>query len=149
MSNEPEIEITATQAEAIARGLLAVARADNAMHEREAALIGQFFAGVSAHPSDLGALERAPKIEPAHLAQQLPSAELRVLFVKTALLLAYTDNTYGANEAKVIGDYAAACGLSAQQVSELEVEAKEFLLGQLTHLANVDGVVQVAREFGK
>ena len=30
-----------------------------------------------------------------------------------------------------------------------ETEAREFLIGQLTHLANVEGVAQVARELGK
>ena len=38
----PEIDINATQAEAIARGLYAVARS-TAVHEREVALISEFF----------------------------------------------------------------------------------------------------------
>ncbi|MBI4510238.1 MAG: TerB family tellurite resistance protein [Deltaproteobacteria bacterium] len=142
----PEIEIQKDQAEAIARGLYAVARADGSIHEREAALISEFFSSTVERASDLGALERAPAIEPATLALLLPSPELRRLFIKTAFLLAYVDNAYGGGEAGVIGEFAKALAIGEAELSRMEVQVKEYLLSQLSHLSNIEAAAQVAKE---
>ena len=107
----PEIEIKKEQAEAIARGLFAVAKADGTVHDREAAIIAEFFASTTEYASDLNALERAPRIDGASLALFLPTADLRKVFLKTAILLAYADSSYGPNEQKVINEYASAMGV--------------------------------------
>ena len=83
----PEIDIREDQAEAIARGLYVVARADGKVHEREAAMISEFFNTTTDHPSHLGSLERAPQITPANLAAILGTKDLRLLFLKTAIPL--------------------------------------------------------------
>jgi tellurite resistance protein len=142
----PEIEIRQEQAEAIARGLFAVAKADGNVHEREAAIIAQFYVSTTDLAADLGSLERAPRIEGASLALQLGSAELRRLFLKTAVLLAYADGNYGKPESKLIAEYAKALEVSDKDMSLIEQQVKEFLLSQLTHLANVDAAAQVAKE---
>jgi tellurite resistance protein len=139
----PEIEIRNDQAEAIARGLFAIARADGKVHEREAAMIGEFFSSTTNHPADLGALERAPRIEPAALAAMLPSKDLRQLFIKTALLLAFSDGAYASGESKLITEYAKA--LEVADVAVLEAQVKDFLISQLSHLENVQGVAEVAK----
>jgi tellurite resistance protein len=141
-----EVDIRQDQAEAIARGLFTVARADGQIHERETALIGEFFASASEGASNLGALERATPIDGATLAQLLPTESLRQLFLKTALLVAYVDNKLGEAEAKLIRDYASALGISTPELETLETQVKEFLLSQLSHLSNVDEVAKVARE---
>jgi uncharacterized tellurite resistance protein B-like protein len=142
----PEIEIRQEQAEAIARGLFAVAKADGTVHDREAAIIAEFFASTTDMASDLGALERAPAIEPATLKLFLPTADLRRIFVKTAILLAYADSAYGANESKIINDYAAALEVSGKDLALLEQQVKEYLLAQLSGLTNTAAAVAVARE---
>jgi len=139
----PEIEIREDQAEAIARGLYAIARADGNVHEREAAMIGEFFNATTAHPADLGALARAPKIAPENLAAMLPTPELRQLFVKTALLLAYVDGEYAPGEQKAIADYAQVMNIA--DVATIEAQVKDYLIGQLSHLHNVQGVADVAK----
>lgn len=141
-----EIDVNQDQAEAIARGLYAVARADGQLHEREASLIAEFFASTTERASDLGALERAAPVEPANLALALPNRALRSLFLKTAMLLAYADGTYGTGESKVIAEYAQALGASEGELRLLETQVKEYLLGQLSHLSNTDAVVQVAKD---
>jgi uncharacterized tellurite resistance protein B-like protein len=141
----PEVEIRDDQAEAIARGLFAVARADGQVHEREAALIAEFFASATDHAATLGALERAPSIDGASLAQLLPSPELRELFIKTAYLVAYTDSVLGDGESQIIGEYATALGISSSQLQTFETQVKEYLLSHLSHLANVDAAAEVAR----
>lgn len=142
----PEIEIRQDQAEAIARGLFAIAKADGGVHEREAAIIAEFYCSTTDLAADLGALERAPTIEGATLALMLPTAELRRLFVKTAILLAYADSSYGVPESKLIAEYAKALEIPEKDMALMEVQVKEFLLSQLTHLSNVQGAAQVAKE---
>jgi tellurite resistance protein len=142
----PEIDIRDDQAEAIARGLYAVARADGNVHEREAAMISEFFNATTDHASHLAALARQPKLEPVNLAAILPSKDLRQLFVKTAILLAHVDGTYAPNEAKQIAEYATACGIDAKQLAGLEASVKDYLIGHLSHLHNVQGVATVAKE---
>jgi tellurite resistance protein len=142
----PEIEIQKEQAEAIARGLFAVAKADGTVHDREAAIIAEFFGSTTTSAADLGALERAPIIDGATLAAFLTTVDLRKLFLKTAVLLAYADSSYGANEQKIIGEYAKALEVGTKDLELLELQVKEFLLSQLAHLSNVQAAAQVAKE---
>jgi tellurite resistance protein len=148
MSDEffPEIEIRDDQAEVIARGLYAVAKADGNIHEREGAMITEFFNATTDHASHMAALERQPKLEPSHLAAVLGSKELRQLFVKTALLLAYVDGEFAPKERQQIADYAKACDLDDAAVANLEAAVKDYLVGHLSHLQNVQGVADVAKE---
>jgi tellurite resistance protein len=142
----PEIEIRDDQAEAIARGLYAVAKADGTVHAREAAMIQEFWGTATDHASHLAALERQPSLEPAHLAAALPTAPLRQLFLKSALLLAHVDGHYSPDEQKQIAAYAKACGVDAKALANLEASVKDYLLGHLSHLHNVHGVAEVAKE---
>jgi tellurite resistance protein len=144
----PEIDISQSEAEAIARGLFAVARADGQLHERETGVIAQFYADVAgdASPAVLGDLERSPRPEPAALAAELSRQEVRLIFIRTAVLLAYVDNKYSPGESKLIADYAAAMGIGRQDLAEIETFAREFLMAQLAHIKNIDAVVEVAKK---
>ena len=143
----PEIDITKSQAEAIARGLYAVAKADGTVHDREAALIADFYsASTSDQQWDLTALERSPAIEGPMLALALPSTELRQVFVKSAILLAYADGGYGAAEGALIVSFAKHLGVDDLAVHALELEVKDFLMSSLAHVSNTDALIQVGRE---
>ena len=144
----PEIDISQSEAEAIARGLFAVARADGQLHERETGVIAQFYADVAgaASPAVLGDLERSARPEPAQLAAELQRPELRMIFLRTAVLLAYVDSKYSPGESKLIADYAAAMGVSRKDLAEIETMAREFLMAQLAHIKNIDAVVEVAKK---
>jgi tellurite resistance protein len=142
----PEIDINQDQAEAIARGLIAVAKADGAMHDREAALIAEFFASTTDRLADLASLARASAATGEYLAATLAGAELRKVFIKSAMLLAYVDGVYSAAESKVIGDYAAALGFGDGDLRDLEQQVKEFMLAQLTDIRNSAAVAEVAKE---
>lgn len=144
----PEIDISQSEAEAIARGLFAVARADGQLHERETAIIAQFYADVAGGGStaELGDLERSARPEPAALAAQLARPEVRRIFIRTAVLLAYVDNKYAPGESKLIADYAAAMEIGREDLAEIETFAREFLMAQLAHIKNIDAVVEVAKK---
>jgi tellurite resistance protein len=142
----PEVEVNDAQAEAIARGLFAVAKADGNLHERERTLINEFFASISDRPSDLAALDREAAIAPETLALALGSGPLRQLFLMTALLLALCDGEYGSGEAALVKRYAAALELGDEEVADMTTRVKEHMLSQLSHIQNVDATVAVARE---
>ncbi len=143
----PEIDIRDDQAEAIARGLYAVARADGNVHEREAAMINEFFNTTTDHPSHLASLERAPQITPSNLAAILGTKDVRRLFIKTAILLAYVDGNYTAPEQKAIGEFARACEVDAKTLAGLEQAVRDYMMSHLSHLQNVHAVAEVSKSF--
>jgi tellurite resistance protein len=144
----PEIDVTQDEAEVFARGLFLVARADGAIHEREVALISEFFASAAGYAAGLGALERLDPIDGATLATVLQTEQKKELFLKTAMLLCYSDGSYGKAESKVMADLSKAFGTNEKDLRLWETQVKEFMLSQLTHIKNTEAVAQVAKELG-
>ena len=118
-----EIAIDEPQAEAIARGLYAVAAADG-VHEREAALIASFYGEAGGTPRALSELERREAISAAELAAALHTDKERRLFVKTALLLAWADGSVSGKERERIGAFATALGDTGEQLAQLDATRK-------------------------
>ena len=143
MSFFPEIALDTAQAEAIARGLFAVAKSDG-LHEREAALVASFWADVGGSPAALAELERRAAVTGAELAAALPTEPMRLLFLKTSLLLAWADGKVSKQEHAVVDAFAKALGL-APRIAELENAVKEYLLSHLAHLSNTTATAQVAK----
>jgi len=143
----PEIAVSALQAEALARGLYAVALVDG-VHERELSLIGELYqaAAVDGTPAVLASLERAGPLQPGDVAQLLIGPGHRELFIKAAYLLAWADGQVTAAERSKIADFSAALAVGAETQARLEAEVKDFLLRPLAGLANVDAVTAVARK---
>lgn len=140
----PEMHLSHNAAEAIARGLFAVARCDG-LHEREAGLIASFWidAGGGGPLSDL---ERAAPIKPVELATSLHSDEERQLFIKTAILLTWADGKVSDAEKKAVREFARALSVDDATLEKLDASVKEFLLGHLTHVQNSEAVSNVAKK---
>jgi tellurite resistance protein len=140
----PQVELTHAAAEAIARGLYAVAKVDG-LHEREAGLIASFWidAGGGGSISDL---ERGAAISPSDLAKALHTPDERLMFVKTAILLTWADGKVTDQERKSVSEFASALGVDSATVENLETSVKEFLLGQLSHVQNTEATRQVAKK---
>ena len=148
----PEIPMNENQAQAIARGLYTVAAVDG-IHEREAALIANFYgasADSEARPvTSLAELGRLGPLAPAELASALTGDELRQLFVKAALLLAYIDGKVTVAERAQIEAYGDALDVSAERQAALEESVRDHLMQPLAHLANTEAVGKVARKLGR
>ena len=140
----PEVHLSHGAAEAIARGLYAVARCDG-IHEREAGLIASFWID-SGGGGPLSDLERAESIKPPDLAAALHSDEERQLFIKTALLLTWADGKVSDAERKSVHDFARALSVDDAALEKHEAAVKDFLLGQLVHVQNTDAVREVANK---
>jgi uncharacterized membrane protein YebE (DUF533 family) len=145
----PEIDVSALQAEALARGLYAVALVDG-VHERELALITDFYQAAAADgsPGLLASLERAGPLEPRDVAQLLIGPNHRELFVKAAFLLAWADGQVTAAERTKIAEFTVAFGMAEEVEARLEAEVKDFLLRPLAGLANVEAATAVAKKLG-
>jgi hypothetical protein len=144
----PELDVSALQAEAIARGLYAVALVDG-VHERELALISDFYRGASeSPPAGAPSIERVGPLEPRDVAQLLPGADHRSLFVKAAFLLAWSDGQVTDAERAKIAEFARALEVPAAAQAKLEADVKDFLLRPLAGLQNVESVTAVARKLG-
>ncbi len=140
----PEIPLTTAQAEAIARGLFHIAHSDG-LHEREAALVASFWAESGGAMNALSDLARRGPLPLEELVAVLDTAELRKLFVKTALLLAFADGQVSGAESELVRKYAADLGLS-DSLGHLEEQVKEFLLSQLSHIHNTQALAQIAKK---
>lgn len=140
-----EVALDAQQAEAMARGLYAVAKVDG-MHVREAALVASFFHDVGGGAQALAELERRTAISPSELASAIHDPEQRRLFVKTAILLAWADGIVTPQEQRIIADYAEALGIDAETLARLDDSVKEFLLAHLAHVQNVEATRSVAQK---
>jgi hypothetical protein len=148
----PEIPMNEHQAQAIARGLYTVAAVDG-VHEREAALIANFYgttAGSETRPvTSLAELGRLGALAPAELAAALVGEDLRQLFVKAALLLAYIDGKVTPAERAQIAAYGAALDVSAERQAALEESVRDHLMQPLSRLANTEEVNKVAKQLGR
>jgi tellurite resistance protein len=143
----PETEITAGQAEVIARGMLAVARAEKGMSEAELGLVKSFFADLTGGDvHQLAALERATDVAPDVVATALGSDTLAHLFLKSCILVGYADGDYTPPERSIVEGYAKALGIEQGVLQTLEQSVKEYLVGQLAGLSNVQATAAVARK---
>ena len=141
----PEIQVNQAAAEAIARGLYAVAKVDG-LHEREEALVASFWAEVGGGAGALAALERGSTITPGELGAALSSPELRSLFLKTSILMAWADGNVTDAERKVISDFSGALGVAPADLNKLEAAVKEYLLSHLSTVKNSEAVAGVAKK---
>lgn len=147
----PDVDLSAIEAEAIARGLFAVAVVDG-VHERELALIAEFYRGTAKEGATAGAFVSAPSqispLGPQDLAALLPGAAARELFVKAAYLVAWVDGQVSPAERELIGQFARALGVSGEHEAALEGHVKDYLLHPLVRLANVEAVTGIAKKLG-
>jgi tellurite resistance protein len=142
-----ETEITAGQAEVIARGMLAVAKAEGGVRRAELELVKSFYSEVAgAGARHVAALENAPDLTPETAATALSTTPLAHVFLKSCILAGYADGNYTPEERAVVDRFAQALRVDADALGTLEHSVKEYLLSQLAGLSNVDAAVAVAKK---
>jgi hypothetical protein len=131
-----DVDVTAGQAQAMGRAMLAVARADGSADPREVTLIEELV------PVDPTASDPSP----AELAAVFPEAAGRDLLLKSSLLVALVDGDYSEAEKAVVASYAEAFGVPPARLEELASSVKAFLMAPLLSLSNTSAVVEVSRK---
>lgn len=131
-----DVELSPSEARVVARLMLAVARADGSVDERERALIEEI-AHVDPNEADP---------TPAEAAAELPLARQKELAVTAALLVAFVDRSFSDAERERVGAYAAAFGVPDEQLAQIASSVKAYLMAPLIGLANTEAVVQVSEK---
>ena len=144
-----QIPVSNDEAAVIARGLFVLSRVDG-HQEREGMLIQSLWMDAVGHDQamPLKQIESAPDITADDLAGSLRTPELRQLFLKTAILLAYADSEYSVKEKAWIEKVAKTLGMESKELARLDELVRTFLLSQLSHLANTDATKEVAKKLG-
>lgn len=143
------VEVSKEEAAVIARGLYALSRVDG-HEEREGILIRSLWMDAVGEEKegDISAIEKMSDISAADLATSLRSPELRRVFMKTALLLAWADGSVSEPERKWIEDTAKVLGIAEKELAHEDDQVRTFLLSQFANLQNVDAAKQVAKKLG-
>ena len=146
----PSIEISALQAEAIARGLYGIAVVDG-VHERELALISDFYhdAVTGEAPDAMASIERAGPLEPKELAQQIeprPAARAVREGGVPARVGGRQDLAGRADEDRARLPRRWTC--PTRRCARLEAEVKDFLLRPFANLANIEAATVIAKKLG-
>lgn len=115
MSFFPQVEVSGPQAAAMARALFALAAVDG-VHPRELMLIEAFYRDALPEGG------RPEPISPAELATALPGADERLLFVKTALLVAHVHGSISDAEARLLQSYAHGLGVTDGEIMAMEYD---------------------------
>lgn len=144
-----QIDVNKDDAAAIARGLFALARVDG-HDEREGILIKSLWMDAVGYDGeiDLHSIEKMSDVTPKELAAALRSTDLKRVFLKTALLLAWADGDVSAKEKSWLKEAATACGFSETDLAREDELVRTFLLSQLSELQNVDAAKEVAKKLG-
>ena len=142
-----ETHITAGQAEIIARGMLAIARAEGGVRKAELELVKTFYSEVTGGGArQLASLEQAPDLTPEVAATALTSETLAKLFLKSCILAGYADGNYTDKERAVVDGFAKALHVDDKGLAELEQAVKEYLVSHLAGLSNVEATAAIARK---
>ena len=128
------VDLAPAQARAVARLMLAVARADGALDSRELALIEEV-THVDTNEADT---------TPAEVSAELPLAREKELALTAALLVAFVDQSFSDAERELVGRYADAFGVSPEQLAQIGSSVKAFLMGPLIGLSNAEAVAEVS-----
>ncbi len=131
-----DVNVTADQAQAMGRAMLAVARADGTADPRELTLIEEL------SPVDPNAADPTP----AELTATFPEAAGRELLLTSSLLVALVDGDYSDAEKAMVASYAEAFGIPPARLEELASSVKAFLMAPLLSLSNTSAVAEVSRK---
>jgi hypothetical protein len=140
----PEQDLSFEQVKALTRAMLTVARVDG-VHDNEMKLVREFY--------DSCARSGDPRLEEIasgafdadHAKSLFNTPELALMFTKSLILLAFADGRYAKAEDDLIRSYAGAVGLAGDEVDRLLEATKEYLLGGLVHVQNVDALKEVSK----
>ena len=137
-----EQELTFEHVKVLTQALLEVARVDG-VHDNEMNLIREFYDSCKRAGDPRLEDVVADGLDEKRVVELFGSPELAQLFVKSLILLGFADGVYAKVEDDLIRKYAKQLELSDEQVDSLHSATKEFLLGSLSHIQNLDALRRV------
>lgn len=140
-----EQNLSFDQVKALTRAMLTVARVDG-VHDHEMRMIREFYDACSRQGDPRLEEIGSGKFEIDSAKKLFGSPELSKMFIKTLMLLAFADGSYAKAEDDLIRDWASTLSISGEEVDHLLTATKEFLLGGLAHVQNVDALKTIAKK---
>jgi len=141
-----DIDLDFEQVKVLCHAMMAVARVDG-VHDNEMRLIREFYASCArAGDPEVEEVTRGDFAAETAAASFGASPEHQQAFVKSLILLAYADGSYGEAEDRLIRELASGVGLESEAVDRLKAATQEFLLASLAHVKNLDALREVRKE---
>ena len=126
----------------LTHALLAVARVDG-VHDSEMALVREFYDGCTRKGDPrLEDVAEGP-FDPDRAKVTFDTPERAKLFVKSLILMAFADGVYAKAEDELIRSYAEAVNVESSEVDALHQATKDFLMGSLAHIKNIEALREV------
>ncbi len=132
------------QVKCLTHALMALAKVDG-IHDNEMQLIRQFYDSCSRAGDPRLEEFAGGKFDPSRAKSLFDTDELRALYVKSLILLAFADGVYAQEEDDLIHQYAEAIGVGRDEVAQLSEATKEYLLSSLAHVQNLDALKEVKK----
>lgn len=133
--------------QAIVRGMNEVAKLDG-VHGSEAVMLSEFYGACqrdSAALTSFAQLTSGP-FDIAEAARVLDTPELKAVFLRSCIMLAYADGRYSQTERDKIRGFADALGVPAAATLSMEEAVADHLLQNIAHISNIDALKEVAKE---
>lgn len=134
-----EQELSFEDVKVLVHALLAVARVDG-VHDNEMTLIREFYDSCTRVGDPRLEDVAGGPFDPSRAKTAFDTPERAKLFVKSLILLAFADGVYAQAEDALIREYGAEVGLSHEEITGLHQATKDFLMGSLAHVKNVDAL---------
>lgn len=138
-------DLSFEQVKALTHAMMAVARVDG-VHDNEMALVRGFYEGCSRQGDPSLDEVCAGPFDMAAKKALFASPELGQMFIKSLILLAFADGQCTKPEDEAIRAYGATLGLSTAAIDQLFEATKEFLMGGLAHVENLEALKEVRRK---
>jgi uncharacterized membrane protein YebE (DUF533 family) len=131
----------------LVRGMYSVARSDG-VHATELVLLREFYESCRRDVQGLATFEEVVSVplDEDTARDILNTQELRDVFYKSCLLLAFADGQLSAPERAELERLAHIMGLSEERRATLTEAARGYLLQQVAHIHNVDALRSVLKE---
>jgi hypothetical protein len=131
----------------ITRGMYAVAQCDG-VHQTELVLLKEFYEGCRAEVDGLSSFAEVVEVtfDAEEAKDILDTEELREVFLKSCLLLAYADGVFSNGERARIKEFATALAVDDEARAHLEDVVRDHLIQQVAHIRNLDALKEVAKE---
>lgn len=144
-----KVELGLNQVQVITRGMYSVAQCEG-VHQTELVLLKEFYEACRADVNGLASFDEVIKtsFDAADAKDILNTKELREVFLKSCLLLAYADGVFSDPERERVKSFAKALEIGDDQRADLEDQVRGHLIQQIAQIKNVDALREVAKTLG-
>ena len=143
-------ELGLNHVQVMVRGMYAVATSED-VHPAEQVMMREFYETCRVEAdgiADYNDLVKQP-LEPAEAADVLGTKELRAIFLKSCLFLAFADGQYSEAERATIERFADGLEFDKEALADVEAEVTDYLIQQIARIRNIDALQEVAGELWK